>query len=162
MVQTVKNPAAMQEPQVWSLGQDDPLEQSMATHSSILARKITWTEQSSGLWSVGSTRVRHVWSDWTHSWFMAAGPITSRQIEEEKVEAVTDFLFSGSKITADDNWSHEIRRCLLFARKAMTNLDSMLKSRDLNFLTKAPSQSYGFSSGHDQRCQRIDAFELWC
>ena len=128
----------MQEMQVWSLGQDDPLEQSMATHSSILARKITWTEQSSGLWSIGSTRLRHVWGDWTHSWFMAAGPITSWQIEEEKVEAVTDFLFLGSKITADDNWSHEIKRCLLFARKAMTNLDSMLRSRDLNFLTKAP------------------------
>ena len=128
----------MQEMQVWSLGQDDPLEQSMATHSSILARKITWTEQSGGLWSIGSTRLRHVWSDWTHSWFMAACPITSWQIEEEKVEAVTDFLFLGSKITADDNWSHEIKRCLLFARKAMTNLDSMLRSRDLNFLTKAP------------------------
>ena len=128
----------MQEMQVWSLRKDDPLEQSIAIHSSIVARKIPWTEKSSGLWSMGSTRVRHVWSDWTHSWFMASAPITSWQIEEEKVEAVTDFLFLGSKITADGNCSHEIKRCLLFARKAMINLDSMLKSRDLNFLTKAP------------------------
>ena len=68
---------------------------------------------------------------------MASGPITSWQIEEDKVEAVTDFLFLGSKITADGDFSHEIKRWLLFARKAMTNLDSRLKSRELNFQTKA-------------------------
>ena len=67
---------------------------------------------------------------------MASGPITSWQIEEEKVEAVTDFIFLGSKITADDDCSHEIKRCLLLGRSAMTNIDSVLKSRDINLPTK--------------------------
>ena len=67
---------------------------------------------------------------------MTSGPITSWQIEGEKVEAVTDFLFLGSKITADDDWSHEIKRCLHLGRKAMTNLDSVLKSRDITLPTK--------------------------
>ena len=67
---------------------------------------------------------------------MASGPITAWQIEEEKVEVVTDFLFLGSKITADGDRSHEIRRRLLLGRKAMTNLDSVLKSRDVTLLTK--------------------------
>ena len=67
---------------------------------------------------------------------MASGPITSWQIDGEKVEAVTDFLFLGSKITADGDCSHEIKRCLLFGRKAMTNLDSILKSRNINLPTK--------------------------
>ena len=69
------------------------------------------------------------------SWLLA-GLITSRQIEEEKVRVVTDFLFLGSKITADDDRSHEIRRRLLLGRKAMTNLDSVWKSRDITLLTK--------------------------
>ena len=63
---------------------------------------------------------------------MASGPITSRQIEGEKVEAVTDFLFLGSKINADSDCSHEIRRCLLLGRKVMTSLESILKSRDIS------------------------------
>ena len=67
---------------------------------------------------------------------MASGPITAWQIEEEKVEVVTDFLFLGSKITADGDRSHEISRRLLLGRKAMTNLDSVLKSRDVTLLTK--------------------------
>ena len=67
---------------------------------------------------------------------MASGLITSRQIEGEKVETVTDFLFLGSKITADGDYSHEIKRCLLLGRKAMTNLDSILKSRDITLPTK--------------------------
>ena len=67
---------------------------------------------------------------------MASDPITSWQIEGEKVETVTDFIFLGSKITADGDCSHEIKRCLLFGRKVMTNLDSMLKSRDITLLTK--------------------------
>ena len=67
---------------------------------------------------------------------MAYGPITSWQIEGEKVETVTDFIFLGSKITANGDCSHEIKRCLLFGRKAMTNLDSILKSRDITLLTK--------------------------
>ena len=67
---------------------------------------------------------------------MASGPITSWQIAEEKVEVVTDFLFLGSKITVDGDCSHEIRRQLLLGRKAMTNLDSVLRSRDITLLTK--------------------------
>ena len=67
---------------------------------------------------------------------MASGPITSWQIKGEKVETVTDFIFLGSKITADGDWSHAIKRCLLLGRKAMTNLDSILKSRDTTFPTK--------------------------
>ena len=67
---------------------------------------------------------------------MASGPITSWQIEEETMETVTDFIFLGSKITADGDCSHEIKRCLLLGRKAMTNLDSVLKSRDITLLTK--------------------------
>ena len=76
---------------------------------------------------------------------MASGSITSWQIEEEKVEAVTDFIFLGSKITADDDCSHEIKRCLLLGRSAMTNIDSVLKSRDINL---PYSQNYGFCSSH--------------
>ena len=67
---------------------------------------------------------------------MDSGPITSWQIEGEKVETVTDFIFLGSNITVDDDCSHEIKRCLLLGRKAMTNLDSILKSRDITLLTK--------------------------
>ena len=79
---------------------------------------------------------------------MASGPITSLQIDGETMETVTDFLFLGSKITADGDCSHEIKRCLLLGRKAMTNLDSILKSRHY-FTNKGPSsQSYGFSSSH--------------
>ena len=67
---------------------------------------------------------------------MASGPITSLQIDGETVETVTDFILGGSKITADGDCSHEIKRCLLLRRKAMTNLDSILKSRDITLLTK--------------------------
>ena len=77
----------------------------------------------------------------------ASGPITSWEIDEETVEAVSDFILLGSKITADGDCSHEIKRRLLLGRKVMTNLDSILKSRD--FTNKGPSgQGYGFSSGH--------------
>ena len=79
---------------------------------------------------------------------MASGPITSWQIDGETVETVTDFIFFRSKITADGDCSHEFKRCVLLGRKAMTNLDSILKSRHY-FASKGPSsQSYGFSSGH--------------
>ena len=78
---------------------------------------------------------------------MASSPIISLQIEREKVEAMTDFIFLGSKITADRDCSHEIKRHLLLGRKAVTNLNSILKSRDIT--DKGPSsQSYGFSSSH--------------
>ena len=80
---------------------------------------------------------------------MASVPITSGEIDGETVETVADFILGGSKITADGACSSEIKRRLLLGRKVMTNLDSILKSRDINFATKGPSsQGYGFSSGH--------------
>ena len=78
---------------------------------------------------------------------MASGPITSWEIDGETVETVTNFIFLGSKITADCDCSHEIKRCLLLGRKAMPNLDSILKSRDITFLSK-DSQSYSFFSSY--------------
>ena len=103
---------------------------------------------------------------------MASGPITSWELDGETMETVTDFIFLGSKITADDDCSHEIERCLLIGRKAMTNLDSMLKNRDITFLTKVPLVRavvfpvimYGCESWTIKKaeCRRIDAFELWC
>ena len=102
---------------------------------------------------------------------MASGPITSWQIDGETVETVTDFIFLGSKITVDSDYSHEIKRCLLFGRKAMTNLDSILKSRDITLPTKVrlvkalifPVVMYGYESCTIKKAehQRIDAFELW-
>ena len=103
---------------------------------------------------------------------MASGPITSWHIDGVTVETVTDFIFGGSKITADGDCSHEIKRCLLLGRKVMTNLDSILKSRDITLPTKVclvkamvfPVVMYGCESWTIQKieCQRIDAFELWC
>ena len=103
---------------------------------------------------------------------MASGPITSWQIDGETMETVRDFIFLGSKITADGDCSHEIKRCLLFGRKAMTNLDSILKSRDITLLTKVclvkamvfPVVMHGCESWTIKKAQhrRIDAFELWC
>ena len=100
------------------------------------------------------------------------GPITSWQIDGEKVETVTDFLFLGSKITADIDFNHEIRRRLLLGRKAMRNLDSVLKSRDIALLTKVlivkavvfPVVMYRWENWTIKKaeCQRIDAFELCC
>ena len=98
--------------------------------------------------------------------------ITSWQIDGETVETVTDFIFLGSKITADDDYTHEIKRCLLLGRKAMSNLDSILKSRDITLLTKVHLVKaigflvvmYGCESWTIKKAenQRIDAFELWC
>ena len=103
---------------------------------------------------------------------MASGPITSWQVDGEKVEAVTDFIFPGSKITVSSGWTHEIKRCLLYGKNAMTNLDSVLKSRDITLPTKVctvkavvfPVVMYGCESWTIKKagCQRIDAFELWC
>ena len=103
---------------------------------------------------------------------MASSPISSWQIVGETMETVTDFILGGSKITADGDCSHEIKRCLLFGRKAMTNLDSILKSRDITLPTKIctvramvfPVVMYGCESWTIKKaeCQRIDAFELWC
>ena len=100
---------------------------------------------------------------------MASGSITSLQINGETMETVTDFPFLGSKITADGNCSHEIKRCLLLGRKAMTNLDSILKTRDITLPTKvhivkAMVFPYGCESWTIKKAEhwRIDAFELWC
>ena len=103
---------------------------------------------------------------------MASSPITSWQIEGEKVETVTNFLSLGCKITVDDNCSHEIRRCLFLGRKAMTNLDSILKSKDITLSPKVhllktmvfPVIVYRCESWTTNKAERrrIDAFELWC
>ena len=92
---------------------------------------------------------------------MASDPITSWQIDGETMETVTDFIFSGSKIIADGDCSHEIKRHLLFGRKAMTNLDSILKSRDVTLLPVVMSGCESWTIKKAE-CQRIDAFELWC
>ena len=103
---------------------------------------------------------------------MVSGPITSWQIDGETVETVADFIFGGSKITADGDCSHEIKRCLLLGRKLMTNPDSILKSRDITLWTKvllvkamvSPVVMYGCESWTIKKAEhrRIDAFELWC
>ena len=103
---------------------------------------------------------------------MASGPITSWQIDGETVETVADFILGGSKITADGDCSHEIKRNLLLRRKVMTNLDSILKSRDITLPTKVhlvkvmvfPVVMYGCESWTVKKaeCRTIDAFELWC
>ena len=103
---------------------------------------------------------------------MACGPITSWETDGERVETVADFIFWGSKITADGDCSHEIKRRLLLGRKVMTNLGSILKSRDITLLTKLclvkamvfPVVMYGCENWTIKKaeCRRIDAFELWC
>ena len=95
---------------------------------------------------------------------MASGPITSWEIDGETVETVSDFILGGSKITADGDCSHEIKRRLLLGRKVMTNLDSIFKSRDITLPTKVPVVMYGCESWTVTKAerQRIDAFELWC
>ena len=103
---------------------------------------------------------------------MASGPITSWEIDGEAMETVTDFIFGGSKITADGDCSYEIERRLLLGRKVMTNLDSILKSRDITLPTKVPLVKamvfpvlmYGCESWTIKKaeCQRTDAFEPWC
>ena len=103
---------------------------------------------------------------------MASGPITSWQIDGETMETVTDFISGASKITVDGDCSHEIKRPLLLGRKAMTNLDSILKSRDISLPTKVylvktmvfPVIMYACESGAIKKaeCKRVGAFELWC
>ena len=103
---------------------------------------------------------------------MASGPITSWQIDKKTVETVTDFILGGSKITADSDGSREVKRCLLLGRKVMTNLNSILKSRDITLSTKVRLVKamvfsvvmYGCESWTIKKAesQRIDAFELWC
>ena len=119
---------------------------------------------------------RGEWKSWLNiqkTNIMASGPIISWQIDGETVETVADFIFLGSKITADGDYSHEIKRHLLLGRKAMINLDIILKSRDIItlptkvHLVKAmvfPVVMYGCESRTIKKaeCRRIDAFELWC
>ena len=95
---------------------------------------------------------------------MASGPITSWQMDGETMETVTDFIFLGSKISEDGGCSHEIKRHLILGRKAMTNLDSMLKSRDITLPTMYCLVMYGCESWTIKKAKswRIDAFELWC
>ena len=102
---------------------------------------------------------------------MASGAITSWQIDGETVETVSDFIFGGSKITVDGDCSHEMKRCLLLGRKVMTNLGSILKSKDITFPTKVhlvkamvfPVVIYGCESWTIKKAEdRINAFELWC
>ena len=103
---------------------------------------------------------------------MASGPITSWEIDGETVETVADFILGGTKITADGDCSHEIKRCLLLERKVMTNLDSILKSRDITLPTEVhlvkamvfPVVMYACESWTVKKAesQKIDAFELWC
>ena len=103
---------------------------------------------------------------------MASSPITSWQIDEETMKTVTDFILGGSKITADGERNHEIKRCLLLGRKAVTNVHSVLKSRDITLPTKVcivkamvfPVVMNGCESWTIKKveCQRIGAFELWC
>ena len=103
---------------------------------------------------------------------MASSPITSWQIDGEAVETVADFIWGGSKITEDGDWSHKIKICLLLGRKVMTNLDSILKSRDITLPTKVrlvkamvfPVVMYGCENWTVKKAEhrRIDAFELWC
>ena len=103
---------------------------------------------------------------------MASGPITSWEIDGETVETVSDFIFLDSKITADGDYTHEIKRHLLFGRKVMTNLDSILKNRDITLPTKVclvkamvfPVLMYGCESWTIKKAEhrRTDVFELWC
>ena len=103
---------------------------------------------------------------------MASSPITSWEIDGETVGTVSDFIFLGSKITADGDCSHEIQRCLLLGRKVITNLDTILKSRDITLSTKVhlvkamdfPVVMYGYESWTIKKAEhrRVDAFELWC
>ena len=127
----------------------------------ILLRKVKEESENAGLkLNIQKTKI------------MASGPITSWQIDGETMETVADFLFLGSEITADGDCSHEIKRRLLLGRKAMTNLDSVLKSRDITSLTKVhivkavvfPVVTYGYESWTIKKAEslRIDAFELWC
>ena len=135
----------------------------MAPHSSTLAWKIPWTEEPSRLQSMGSLRVGHDLAT-----KRPPLPITSWQIDGEAMQTVADFIFLGSKITADCDCSCEIKRHLLLGKKAMTNLDSILKSRDITLLTKIcivnsmvfPVVMYGCESWTIKKAehQRIDTF----
>ena len=176
------------------------LKKDMATHSSVLAWRIPEIGEPGGLQSMGLHRVGHDRSDLTAAAaaacmlikvkdenekaglklniqkmkIMASSPITSQQIDGETMETVTDFIFLGSKITADGDGSHEIKRHLLLWKKSYNKYRQHIKKQKYYFANKnLHSQIYGFSSSHvwmwqldhkwnKAECQRIDAFELWC
>ena len=162
--QLVKNPPAMRETWVRSLGWEKTLRRKR------VSTPVFWPGEFHGLY-MGSQRVRHDWVTFTFT-FMASGPITSLQIEGENGKAVTYFIFLGSKITANSDCCHEIKRFLLLERKAMTNLDSILKTRDIILLTKVHTVKDMFFSVVLYECEssarkkaeswRIDIFEWWC
>ena len=145
----------MWETWVWSLVWEDPLENGKASHSSILAWRITWTLVQ-GVTESDTTEHFH--------FHPSLPPITSWQIDGGTMVTVSNYIFLVPKITMDDDCSHEIKRCLLLRRKAMANLDIVLKSRD--HIVKSmvfPVVLYGFESWivKKSECQRIDAFKLW-
>ena len=130
VVKLVKNPPAMWDTWVRSLGWEDPLEKGKATHFSILAWRIPQAVQFMGVCEKVGFKLNI-----QKTKIMASSPITSLQIDGETMETVTDFIFWGAKITADGDCSHEIKRCVLPGTKVMTNLESILKSRDITLLT---------------------------
>ena len=150
----------------------------MATHSSILALRIPWTEEPGELHNNTDRQLIHkrekagLKLNTQKTKIMASGPFISWQIEGEKVEAVTDFILGGSKITVNSDCSQEIKRHLLLGRKAMTNLDKVLKSRDITLPKKIPIVKtmvfpvvmYCCESWTIMKVQLqiIDAFQLWC
>ena len=140
------------------------------------ATELNWTKLN-GVYFTLDENERGEWKSWLKAQLqkteiMASGSITSWQIDGEAMETVRDFIFGGSKIIADGHCSHEIKRCLLLRRKAMINLDSILKSRDITLPTKVcvvkamvfPVVMYGCESWTIKKveCWIIYAFELWC
>ena len=135
-----------------------------------------WTGRPSMLWFMGSQRVKHDWVTELNSKHQSLGYIhycvKLKDVTGKTVETVANFILLGSKITADGDCSHEIKRCLLLGRKVMTNLDSILKSRDITLSTKIhlikamvfPVVMYGCESWTTKKAElrRIVAFELWC
>ena len=156
MAQIVKNLPAMQETQVGSLGWEDPLEKEWLSAPVVLPAEFHGERNLMG------------YTPWGHKDL----DTIKWEKDGETVETVSDFMFWGSKITADGDFSHEIKRCLLLGRKVMTNLDSIFKSRDITLPTKVrlvkamvfPVIMYGCESWTVKKAerQRIDAFELWC
>ena len=145
IAQSVKNLPAMQETTVSSLGGEEPLENERATHSSIFAWRIPWTEEHICGSDVVTKSCPSLVTPWTvahqaplntqKTKIMASGPIALWEIDGETVETVSDFILRSSKIIADSDCSHEIKRRLLLGRKVMTNLDSIFKSRDITLPT---------------------------
>ena len=127
----------LQKTWIQSLGWEDPLKKIMATHSSILASRIPWTDDGAAKSRTWLSEKVGLKLNIKKTKIMASGPTISWQIDGETMETVTDFIFLGSKITAEGDCSRKIKRHLLLGRKAMTNLDSILKGKDITFTTNA-------------------------